>query len=435
LPRRGSRRPIRPGAGGGDRARRSLRMFLQEGANALQISDIRLEGAGLTGTGAIKVEGLEDAFLASGRLTVRPRISRAFRVWRGGNWAGRDAGRQRIGQPAVGLLRPGPCLRRHRPASGYAPAGPAACRAVHPVRLDPAGRRRDRCAGWTWPGGSDAKADGTLATRRRNLAAHAALGRPVGLGPGYGGALRWRAVSPACRGWPAAAPASGQSLRVGSPQADRLLAGDSRLELDLGVKRRRAAGALGPAGEPAAFRHARGEITGDTRRIELEARLANLGLIVPELEGPLTFSGTATQDATGYAVDLTGLWPGQISATVAGRIANGFGSADLQIRGSGAAELANLFIAPRSAIGDHRLRPAAARSADAGLAVRAGDAVGRADRQTRTLACAAGGRGDRQTLQGRSAADAGDVGAVLGRQVRVDGPIQLTGGAHARTWT
>ncbi len=53
----------------------SLRMFLQEGATALQLSDIRLEGAGLTSSGALRVEGLKDAFLTRG--------------WRGGPWAGR----------------------------------------------------------------------------------------------------------------------------------------------------------------------------------------------------------------------------------------------------------------------------------------------------------------------------------------------------------
>ncbi|MES2550863.1 MAG: translocation and assembly module protein TamB, partial [Pseudomonadota bacterium] len=48
----------------------SLRMFLREGAGALELTDIRLQGAGLTGSGAVTVEGLEDAFLASGKLTV-----------------------------------------------------------------------------------------------------------------------------------------------------------------------------------------------------------------------------------------------------------------------------------------------------------------------------------------------------------------------------
>jgi translocation and assembly module TamB len=69
------------------------------------------------------------------------------------------------------------------------------------------------------------------------------------------------------------------------------------------------------------------------------------------VQGPLTLAGTATQDAQGYGLDIRGRGPGQIEAAIAGRIANGFDRADLTIRGSGEAGLANLFISPRSVSG------------------------------------------------------------------------------------
>ncbi len=223
---------------------------------------------------------------------------------------------------------------------------------------------------------------------------------------------------------------SARSLRLGSPQADKLLAGDSRLELDLGVKDGALQVRSARLANPQLSATARGEITGDRRRIDLEARLANLGLFVPDLPGPLSFQGTATQDGSGYQVDLAGTGPGQIRATVAGRVANGFGSADLSIRGSGAAGLANLFIAPRSASGDigydlrlqgpltlgslsGRVTLSNGRIADPGLglSLQGVEAIG--------------------TLQNGSLQLQATSALSSGGRLRVDGPIQLTGPRNA----
>jgi translocation and assembly module TamB len=411
----------------------SLRMFLQEGATALQLSDIRLEGAGLTSSGALRVEGLKDAFLTSGRLTLQ-----ADDFGRFSGLAGRPLGGSGVlvasgaasrlsGFFDLELAFEGTGLRLDVPQIDRLLAGRATLAAS--IRRDEGGtvlRKLDLAAG-----GLTAKADGTLASEGWNLAASVRLDDLSALGPGYGGAL---ALEGSFSGLPKDGrlqlTGNGRSLRIGSAQADRLLAGESRLELDLAVKDSALQIRTARLANPQLSVTAKGEITGDTRRITLDARLGNLGLIVPELEGPLTFAGDATQDATGYAVDLTGSGPGQIRATVAGRIANGFGSADLAIRGSGLAGVANLFIAPRSASGDigydlrlqgplslasltGRVTLSDGRIVDpnVGLSLQGVEAIG--------------------TLQGGSLQVQATSGLSSGGRLRVDGQIQLTGARTA----
>lgn len=407
----------------------SLRMLLQEGAGALRLSDIRLEGAGLTGTGALQVEGLQEAFLASGKLTVRAEDFSRFSGLAGRPLGG--SGTLVLGGSAsrlsgffdLDLAFDGTGLRLDVPQVDRLLAGRSTVTAS--VRRDEGGtmlRSFDLAAG-----GLVAKAAGTLASNGSNLSGSVRLDDLAVLGPGYGGAL---VLEGSFTGLPEDGrlqlTGTGRSLRLGNPEADKLLAGESRLDIDLGVKDGVLQVRSAQLANPQLSATARGEIADNTRRIDLEARLANLGLIVPELEGPLTFAGTAVQDASGYAVDLTGSGPGQIRATVAGRIANGFGSADLAIRGSGAAGLANLFIAPRSASGDvsydlqlrgpltlgslsGRVTLSNGRVADPnlGLSLQGVEAIG--------------------TMQGGSLQLQATSGLSSGGRLRVDGPIQLTG--------
>ncbi|RYI33120.1 MAG: translocation and assembly module protein TamB, partial [Acetobacteraceae bacterium] len=168
-----------------------------------------------------------------------------------------------------------------------------------------------------------------------------------------------------------------------------------------------------------------GVVDGSRRNINLDARLVNLGLIVPEVQGPLTLTGTATQDAQGYSLNISGRGPGQINAAVAGRISNGFDAADLSIKGSGEAGLANLILSPRSISGrvgyDLRL--------DGPLAL--GSLSGRMTLSDGRLADPGLGLslqgieaiGD---FQGGSLRISATSGVSSGGRLRVDGPIGLT---------
>ena len=411
----------------------SLRMFLREGAGALELTDIRLQGAGLTGSGAMTVEGLEDAFLASGKLTVTAEDFARFSGLAGrqlggsGTLVGKGSASRLSGFFDVDLAFDGFGLILDVPQIDRLLADRSSL--VASIRRDESGtflRNFDLVAG-----GLVAQADGTLSSAGSNLSGTVRLDDLSVLGPGYGGAL---ALEGSFTGLPEDGrlqlTGSGQSLRLGSPQADKLLAGESRLELDLGVKDGALQVRSARLANPQLSATARGEIAGDRRRIDLEARLANLGLFVPDLPGPLSFQGTATQDSSGYQVDLAGTGPGQIRATVDGRVANGFGSADLAIRGSGAAGLANLFIAPRSASGDigydlrlqgpltlaslsGRVTLSNGRIADPGLglSLQGVEAIG--------------------TLQNGSLQLQATSALSSGGRLRVDGPIQLTGSRNA----
>lgn len=141
--------------------------------------------------------------------------------------------------------------------------------------------------------------------------------------------------------------ATARSLRTGQVQADRLLAGDSAfnvaLRLEDGLVRLDGLTLTSPQ----ITANATGRLTGARREVDLSARLANLGVLLPEFPGPVTLSGTAVDAGAGYTLALTGTGPGSINARVAGRIASDFATANLTVQGTAQAGLANPFLGNR----------------------------------------------------------------------------------------
>lgn len=406
----------------------SVRMHMLEGSGALQLSDIRFEGAGLSGTGALKIEGLADAFLTSGQIAVDAadfsRFSRLLGRKLGGS--GRldltGSASRLSGFFDADIAFTGTDLSLDIPEADRLLAGPSTLTAS--IRRDEAGtvlRSLEMTAD-----GLLARANGKLSSLGSDLAGSVTLDDLSGLGPGYGGsvALDGRFIGTPEDGQ-VTLTGTGQSLGIGNREADRLLAGKSVLDIALALKGGVVQVQAAKVSNPQLSLTASGTVDGSRRDIKLDARLANLGLIVPEVQGPLTLTGTATQDGEGYGLNIQGKGPGQISATVAGRIANGFGSADLAIKGAGEAGLANLFISPRSISGrigyDLRLSgPLALRSltgrvtlssgriADPGLglSLQGVEAIGQ--------------------MQGGSLQLAATSNVSSGGRLRVDGPIGLT---------
>lgn len=149
------------------------------------------------------------------------------------------------------------------------------------------------------------------------------------------------------------ATVSGSGLRVGIAEADRLLAGDlsvaveaSRNGDDIEVETLRlstdllevsASGALGQGGS----------------EIEIDARLADLGMFAPGFSGPLSVTGTVGQTANaGYVVDLSADGPAGTTAQASGSIAADFSSVNLDLDGRAPLGVLNEFIAPRAISGD-----------------------------------------------------------------------------------
>ncbi len=199
---------------------------------------------------------------------------------------------------------------------------------------------------------ADAQLTGTYTPTGSDLTLTARLPSLAVLGPGYRGALDATARF-------AGTPADGlvtldgtaRDIAIGQPEADRILSGDSTLSLRLGVTDRRLEVQNARLTTPQITASATGTLTEDRRQIAIDARLANLSLLIPEFPGPLTVTGNLTDDGQGYAVDLRAQGPGQIDATAAGRLAKDFRSAALAIRGTAQAGLANAFLGERAISG------------------------------------------------------------------------------------
>ena len=212
------------------------------------------------------------------------------------------------------------------------------------------------------------RSSGDLKSSGSDLTADLAFDDLRTLGATYRGSLkgqaRWTGTLDDGR---ATLTARAKDLGVGEPNADRLLAGASSLNVDMsmmnGAPRLEGLNLTNPQ---VTVKVAQAQ--GDTpRRLNVDGRLNNLGLLLPDFPGAATVSGTITERPDGYAVDLAAQGPGQIDADINGTVAQGFDRGDLTLRGTAQSALANPFITPRTVAGplsfDLRLRgPLALRS-------------------------------------------------------------------------
>lgn len=200
-----------------------------------------------------------------------------------------------------------------------------------------------------------ASAAGRLSSSNSDITANLDFSDLSVLGDGFRGELKGAAhLTGPIGGNRLTIEAQGTDLAVGQPEADKLLRGASSVKADLTLANGRIRINDANLDNPQLSAQASGQLDGEAQRVQLRARLANLGLVLPDFPGPLTLTGTAVQAADGTTLDLEGKGPGQIDATVKGRIAAGFRSADLAIAGTAQAALANAFISPRSISGPVR---------------------------------------------------------------------------------
>ncbi|MBK5928952.1 translocation/assembly module TamB domain-containing protein [Rhodobaculum claviforme] len=142
--------------------------------------------------------------------------------------------------------------------------------------------------------------------------------------------------------------ADGQDITTGIFEIDRLLRGTARISLQaeqLGERLRVRAARLTT---PLLSAQADATVDGTSRRLELQARLADLGTLVPGFGGPATVQGTITDaDAAAqrYAIDLRGTGPGGIDARVTGQMGRDL-TAALAVNGTANLALVNRFADP-----------------------------------------------------------------------------------------
>jgi translocation and assembly module TamB len=193
-------------------------------------------------------------------------------------------------------------------------------------------------------------AEGKIATAGSDLRATVALPDLAALDPAFGGALQGELhLRGPSSDLLVSLSGTAEALRTGQPEADRLLAGRSRLDVALRVTEGAIRVEDARIANPQVTGFASGLLTGPDRRIALQGRLANLALILPEFPGPLTLSaevGAAPGGGHQLAVALQG--PGQIDAQARGTLAAGFDAADLALTGRAQAALANPFLGTRA---------------------------------------------------------------------------------------
>lgn len=200
-----------------------------------------------------------------------------------------------------------------------------------------------------------ATASGTVATAGSELTADLAFTDLSDLGPGFGGALTARAtLLGTADNARVTAEAVGRGLRVGQAQADRLLAGETRLTATVRLDRGRIGIESAVLRNPQLSLNARGTEGGAGRGFALDARLGNLALVAPQFPGPLTVTGTALPGPEGYRIDLRAQGPGGIDLRAKGAAAPNFSSVNIAATGSAQAALAGPFIQPRTISGPVR---------------------------------------------------------------------------------
>ena len=246
----------------------SLRLFLLEGSDALQLSDIRLAGAGMTGTGALKIEGLDKDLLTSGSIVVEASDFARFSRLLGRKLGG--AGRMEIAGSASRLSGffdaevtvDGRGLAIDQTEVDRLLAGESRLKAS--LRRDETGtflRDLDLEAG-----GLTAQASGRISSTGSDLTGTVSLADLSVLGNGYAGGVT---LDGRFTGTPEDGSVTltgrGQSLRIGNREADRLLAGQSLLDLDLGLKNGVIQIRSAKLQNPQLTASAKGQIAGATR--------------------------------------------------------------------------------------------------------------------------------------------------------------------------
>ncbi len=191
-------------------------------------------------------------------------------------------------------------------------------------------------------------AGGRYAPGATALDAQASLPDLGALRPGLGGAVNATATLRADGARRAfEIQATARDIALGAPAADRVLAGRHALSL----RGQAEAGQvlldeLALSG-PALSADVSGQLRDGRPDLDISARLADIALLAPGIDGPLALRGTARDTGSGYALDLSADGPAGLQADLAGTVAPDL-QADLRLRATTDLALINPRIEPRS---------------------------------------------------------------------------------------
>lgn len=328
-------------------------LFRRAGADSLSIPKLSVQGEDYSATlSGGKIAGLTDALQVSGKLATRiddlTRLDALAQRPLAGSMAGEIAGTIALLGGAFDLVATanGQDLQSGLTILDGFLRGQAQLSGK--LRRDETGTRLSD--GKMVGNGIELLVGGLVSSDASDLAGQIRVVDLSVLGPGFGGALQaeGRLTGPLETGH-ISASATGQRLRIGNRELDKLLTGESRLTADLDLKSGKIQINRASLLNPELQAEIAGIASGDTQELRLEAKLRNLGLLVPDFPGAVTISGTALRDAAGTRLDLVGKGPGGINAALTGRLAGDRN--DLRLRGTALAALANAFLLPRSISG------------------------------------------------------------------------------------
>ncbi|WP_128255008.1 translocation/assembly module TamB domain-containing protein [Falsirhodobacter deserti] len=195
-------------------------------------------------------------------------------------------------------------------------------------------------------------AEGRLAQTGSDVTARLDLTDLSVIGPQYGGSVN---TAVTFTGTPAngtvTVDGTASNISVAQDEANRLLRGDSRISAAMSLTDGRVVVQQADIRNPQITLNATGTPIDGGQQLDLTARLANLGILLPQFPGAVSVSGTVTQRPQGYDLNLTAQGPGGIDARANGSVAADFGGANLALSGSAQAALANAFLTPRSVNG------------------------------------------------------------------------------------
>ncbi|MDO5657318.1 MAG: translocation/assembly module TamB domain-containing protein [Paracoccus sp. (in: a-proteobacteria)] len=193
----------------------------------------------------------------------------------------------------------------------------------------------------------NAQASGTVGAGVTDVTARLASGDLSFIGGGLRGGIDAVARVQDQTGGARLIEASGTAtnLGTGNAQADRLLAGQTRFDAQIVQDGQRIEIQRLDARNPQAQIIASGD---PQQALNLDARLANLDLLVPGLTGPAQATGTIRQGADAYEIDIAATGPGGTRAQIAGTAASDFSTANIAMSGISNAAVANPFIRTRS---------------------------------------------------------------------------------------
>lgn len=145
-----------------------------------------------------------------------------------------------------------------------------------------------------------------------------------------------------------AASGTANGLSVGQPRLDPVLRGQTSFDITAaqspdGISIQQLVVnnpqlALTVSGDPASG-------------LNVDGRLSDLGLVLPQFPGPVELDGTIAETGANFVVDLAASAPGPTRVSVSGTAARNFSTANLQISGSSDSAIANSVLRTRSVEG------------------------------------------------------------------------------------